>query len=223
MKLSLGNIRRDGGTQPREALNQAAIDDYAEGFREGATFPPVVVFFDGTDYWLADGFHRCGGADLAELEEIEADVRQGTRRDAVLHSVGANVSHGLQRTTADKERAVRVLLDDAEWSRWSDRKIASACKVTHPFVAKIRRGATRAADGPESEPPPESKSAGEVATTVAGRVSKIEKRVNALREELRELCSDRRARVLLEDTLLSLSRDVYAFADGSAFGAEEHV
>lgn len=223
MKLALSLIRRDGGTQPREALHQPAIDDYAEGFREGAAFPAVVVFFDGTTYWLADGFHRCAGAELAELEEIEADVRQGTRREAVLFSVGANVSHGLQRTTADKERAVRVLLEDEEWSRWSDRKIAAACKVTHPFVAKLRRGATRAAKGPDSEPPPESKTAGEVATTVAGRVSKVEKRVNALRDELRTLCSDKRARVLLEDTLLGLARDVYAIADGSAFGAEEHA
>jgi hypothetical protein len=30
------------------------------------------------------------------------------------------------------------VLADAEWSQWSDRKIAEVCGVTHPFVANIR-------------------------------------------------------------------------------------
>ena len=38
--------------------------------------------------------------------EIAADVRQGTRRDALLFAAGANSSHGLSRTTADKRRAI---------------------------------------------------------------------------------------------------------------------
>jgi hypothetical protein len=68
------------------------------------------------------------------------EVRQGTRREAVLFSVGANASHGLRRTNADKERAVKVLLSDDEWKEWGDREIASRCGVTHPFVGQIRKG-----------------------------------------------------------------------------------
>jgi hypothetical protein len=30
------------------------------------------------------------------------------------------------------------LLQDAEWSHWSDRDISRQCNVTHPFVAKLR-------------------------------------------------------------------------------------
>ena len=31
-----------------------------------------------------------------------------------------------------------MLLNDAEWSQWSDREIAKQCAVSHPFVADVR-------------------------------------------------------------------------------------
>ena len=103
------------------------------------TFPPVVVYFDGTDYWLADGFHRVGAAQKIGLETIEAEIKDGSARDAILHGIGSNASHGLRRTQADKQRAVERLLKDPEWARWSDRKIAEVAKVDHKTVGKIRR------------------------------------------------------------------------------------
>lgn len=59
-------------------------------------------------------------------------------RDAILFSVGVNSSHGLRRTNADKRRSVMRLLDDAEWSTWSDREIARRCGVSQPFVGNLR-------------------------------------------------------------------------------------
>ena len=101
-------------------------------------YPPIVVFHDGTDHWLADGFHRLHAIFMTSEKAIEADVRQGTRRDAILFSVGANASHGLRRTNQDKRRAVETLLRDEEWAAWSDRKIAEACGVSHEFVRQSR-------------------------------------------------------------------------------------
>jgi hypothetical protein len=136
--LPLSFIRCDGGTQPREAINDATVAEYAERLNEGDTFPPVTVFYDGSDYWLADGFHRMAAHDEAGRGQIEADIRQGSRRDAVLHSTGANANHGMRRTNADKRRAVTVLLEDAEWGGWSDSEISRRCHVSRPFVANLR-------------------------------------------------------------------------------------
>ncbi len=130
--LTLDQIRRDGGTQPRVAINQTIVEEYADDLREGAVFPPVLLFNDGTDHWLVDGYHRVLAAEMIGLTEIAAEVRQGTRRDAVLYSCGANATHGLRRTNADKRRAVLRLLEDSEWSKWSDREIARRCGLrTH--------------------------------------------------------------------------------------------
>ncbi len=131
-------IRTDGGTQSRVQLDWLAVDEYTHAMLEGATFPPVVVFHDGQDYWCADGFHRLQAAARAGRELVAADVRQGTRRDALLYSVGANSSHGVRRTNADKRAAVLLLLNDAEWAEWSDREIAGKCGVSHNFVNSLR-------------------------------------------------------------------------------------
>jgi hypothetical protein len=111
----------------------------AEG---GLRFPPVMLFTDGQDYWLGDGFHRVLAARKAGLSEIAAEVRQGTQRDAVLFAISANAEHGLRRTSADKRKAVALLLGDAEWSQWSDREIARRCQVGNAFVSRMRRGAS---------------------------------------------------------------------------------
>lgn len=133
--ININAIRIDGGTQSRASLNESVVSEYAEDL---LALPPVVLFHDGSDYWLADGFHRYHAFRKASKASIPADVRTGTQREATLFSVGANQTHGLRRTNDDKRRAVNTLLNDAEWAGWSDRRIAEVCGVGHPFVAALR-------------------------------------------------------------------------------------
>lgn len=135
-KLNLNAIRIDGDTQSRVSLNEATVAEYADCLDE---LPPVVVFFDGADNWLADGFHRMHAYRKAGKASVPADIRPGTQRDARLYSFGANRAHGLRVTNADKRKAVGAMLADAEWSQWSDRKIAEACGVSQPFVSGMRK------------------------------------------------------------------------------------
>ena len=137
--VEIANIRMDGGTQPRAKLFEDVVTEYSEDMRQGATFPPVIVFFDGKEYWLADGFHRIRAKEAIGAQEVTADVHLGTQRDAVLYAVGANSAHGLRRTNADKRRAVIRLLHDYEWNKWSDREIARRCGVSNRLVGDIRR------------------------------------------------------------------------------------
>lgn len=136
--IDISSIRINGGTQSRAAINKDVVAEYAEAMEGGATFPPVIVFYDGADYWLADGFHRYEAYARARVNKVPADVRQGTQRDAILYSVGANASHGLRRTNDDKRRAVMVLLNDPEWSKWSNREIARQCAVSEWMVRDAR-------------------------------------------------------------------------------------
>lgn len=129
----------DGGTQPRSKLYEDVVADYVEDMEQGAEFPPVVVYYDGEEYWLADGFHRVRAKEATGAKEIAAEIISGNLREAILHSVGANAAHGFRRTNADKRRAIERLLRDPEWSRWSDREIARKCSVTGKMVGSVRR------------------------------------------------------------------------------------
>jgi len=137
-KLNLDVIRIDGDTQPREELDQEMVAEYAELMRDGVQFPPVVTFFDGSNYWLVDGFHRYFAHLKLGKAGINADVVAGTLRDAKLFSYKANKTHGLRPTMEDKRKGVLDMLGDAEWGKWSDREIARHCGVSHPYVGKLR-------------------------------------------------------------------------------------
>lgn len=140
--LDLEKIRTDGGTQPRACIDEAVVEEYVEALENKAKFPPILVFYDGTNYWLVDGFHRYHAHVKGDYENINAEIRQGTQRQAVLESVGVNASHGLRRTNEDKRRAVLTLLNDEEWVEWSNREIARRCKVSGAFVGNIKKELT---------------------------------------------------------------------------------
>lgn len=139
--IELDRIRLDGGTQPRSSIDLDLVQAYAIDMAKGDPLPPVALFYDGQDYWLADGFHRYHAAKLNDRTAITSLVRQGTQRDAILYSAGANADHGWRRTKEDKRRAVQRLLDDPEWASWSDREIARHCRVDHKTVAAQRPAA----------------------------------------------------------------------------------
>lgn len=136
--LKLDEVRIDGGTQARAEIDTDVVAEYAALLKSGKSMPPVDTFFDGSHYWLAEGFHRWHGHKQAGLLLISSEVRQGTVRDAILFAVGANQGHGLRRSHKDKRKAVKILLDDPEWVNFSDRKIAELVGVHHDFVGTVR-------------------------------------------------------------------------------------
>jgi len=139
--IDLDNIRVDHDIQSRECLNQETVQQYAEAMASGDSFPPILVIKTESDSttFLVDGFHRVAAARQARLTRLPANTRSGTRRDAVLIAAGSNAEHGLPRTNADKRKAVQALLQDEEWSMWSDGEISRRCRVSQPFVSKLRR------------------------------------------------------------------------------------
>ena len=134
--LDIDAIRIDGETQPRLCLDEPTVAAYAADLTAGAVFPPVTVFFDGKMYWLADGFHRYHAYRRNGAKTIDALVAPGTRTDAAWAAAGANTTHGLRRTNADKAYAVRMALSIRPED--SDRAIAAHVGVSDKTVAKYR-------------------------------------------------------------------------------------
>lgn len=153
-QLFLRQIRTDGGTQTRVGLDLDTVEEYVEALKAGCVFPPIIVFFDGKSYWIADGWHRLEAHRQAGMKAINVDLRKGTQRDAILFACQANVTHGLKRSNADKRKAVLVLLgllsvsEDLSTQFDSERKIAKHCGVSHSLVQVMKSEA--AADSARS-------------------------------------------------------------------------
>jgi transcriptional regulator with XRE-family HTH domain len=77
----------------------------------GATLPPVLVIAEAgtpSKLWLADGYHRLFAHRAVGAVEIEAEVRRGTRQDALRLSLAANATHGKKRTAGDFKRGYDI-------------------------------------------------------------------------------------------------------------------
>lgn len=139
MNIDISKIKLHESLQSRSVMSQETIDEYTESLLDGVKLPGILVYFDENTYWLVDGYHRYFAHKKAGFKEIEAEIVQGTFRDAELRSTGVNYGHGLQRTNQDKRKAVMKLLNDLEWAEWSDREIARQCNVSNMTVIRIKK------------------------------------------------------------------------------------
>lgn len=136
--VPLKRLTLDVMAQPRVRTKDAIAEEYAARMKAGDKFPPAVAFSDGKTIWLADGWHRLAAAAGNGAKSLLCDVRKGDLRAAILYAVGANDTHGMKRTNADKRKAVLILLRDEKWCKWSDREIARRCRVADTFVGDLR-------------------------------------------------------------------------------------
>ena len=139
MDIEIGKITVDVEIVGRvDGLDFVTIQSYADDMEAGAVFPPVELVGDGDVFWLVDGLHRLEAAKKINREQISSNVTEGDERVAMLMSCAANAEHGKRRTNEDKRQKVMMMLEDEEWSKWSDREIARKCKVGHPLVSELR-------------------------------------------------------------------------------------
>ena len=167
-------------------MDSRLIERYVDALTAGDAFPPVVVFRDVSDSWLADGFHRVEAACRLGNKTIEAEIHKGGERDAILFAVGANAAHGQNRTGEDKRRAVDMLLSDHEWSTWTDREIARQCRVAQSFVTTRR---DRLINSVVVEPRAKVKGKPKKSITETAYLHPADSNVRALRQALDGICN----------------------------------
>ncbi|MCK6575714.1 ParB/RepB/Spo0J family partition protein [Myxococcota bacterium] len=135
--LPLAEVVIDEAYQSRVEMDLAVVEHYAELLREGVQLPPITVCRIEGALVVVDGFHRVAAARAAGRTFVPAVVTPTDRPTALRMAAGANATHGLQRSNADKHRAVLMLLGDETWRERSPNWIAKVCGVSQPFVAKI--------------------------------------------------------------------------------------
>lgn len=87
-QVRIADLLADTPIDPETHLDDERVERYAEMLD---ALPPVVVFDTGEGLLLADGYHRVAAARRRGWETMEAEVRPGSRHDALLYAaeVGA--------------------------------------------------------------------------------------------------------------------------------------
>ena len=87
-QLRIADLLANTPIDPEAHLDAVRVERYAEMLN---ALPPVVVFDTREGLLLADGYHRVAAARRRGLETVEAEVRCGTRHDALRYAatVGA--------------------------------------------------------------------------------------------------------------------------------------
>ena len=132
--LKLGILVRSAGEDIEHAKSLAhRLDDC----------PPILV--ERSTATVIDGAHRVLAARLLGRETISARYFTGTRDEAFVEAVRANVSHGKPLTLGEREAAAKRLLEIH--SDWSNRLVADICGLSDKTVARVR---STTADVPQS-------------------------------------------------------------------------
>lgn len=136
--LSIDLLRLDGGSQARIKSSEETIETYAEliDANKGEwPFGPLDVFHDGSDYFLADGFHRTLAALRLNRASLPCRIHKGTSKDAKIFGMTANDKHGFRMSQADKRACVEWLLDN--WPKMTQVEIAEKAGVNERTVKRV--------------------------------------------------------------------------------------
>lgn len=147
-RVQISSIRLDGNTQHRSAVDPAVVADYTDLILSGVIFPPIRVWWDGSDFWLSDGFQRVEASNRARLSEIDALIMHGTLSDARWDSYAANAVHGVRRNTEETQRVIRLAIAHPNAAQLSNVQLA---KHLHLSEATLRRWRNKLASPPDDD------------------------------------------------------------------------
>jgi len=207
--LNLAVLRLDGETQARLALSQEKVQEYAALMEDGEEFRPIDAFFDGSDYWLADGFHRYFATKANKKTSIAATIHNGTLEEAQLFAFAANKGHGLHMTATDIRHCIVRMLEHPVWSGWTNAAIAKHVGTSKMTVGRVKAAMT------EPEAPAEKKYVnkhGQEATIDTTNLGRKAKQAEPEPEE-----DDQAAE--LADTINHLAEENQKLKDAIAIGA----
>jgi len=110
-------------------VNPGLLDDH-----------PIQLADVDNELLIVDGFHRHAAATKQGLPAIPAVIVAKNWHEALKHAVTSNDHEGsaMKRTTADRRRALELLLADAKYRELSNAQLAAMVGVTAPTVGNLR-------------------------------------------------------------------------------------
>lgn len=135
----LKNIDKAKSPQVRSEIRNDVAEEYSERYKLGKEhgMPPPILYKVGSDYLIADGWHRITAMEMVGIKSELFDVCEGTAEACLIRALKANSSHGLRRTNADKRASAMLAIK--KFPNQSNASLADMCGVGDDLIAEIRK------------------------------------------------------------------------------------
>lgn len=113
---TLRSLLVDEEILPTSAL---VVDSWRQEIESTGQCPPLIVCFDGADYWLFDGYHRLEAIRSLGFNACQVTVFHGSRRDALRRYIKDKLRSKGRDGGPTFSHCLRLLCEDPEWRQSS--------------------------------------------------------------------------------------------------------
>lgn len=121
-RITLTQLARSSDFQIRTKLCRQTVRSYASIIKAGGDMPPLrAALVDGV-HILVDGFHRAAAYELLGIQEVDVEVNEATRDNALWMAAEANTRHGKPLTGKEHREVFRVYIRTKQHMKGRRRK-----------------------------------------------------------------------------------------------------
>ena len=120
-------------------LSDSVLESYLSVMTETRTCKPLSACFDGTDYWVFDGYHRLAALQQLGISTCPVKVYKGGRRDAIRRYIADKLrSREPLPHTRIFRHCLRRLRTDQEWAAMTSGQLSSLFGRKPAFFDNLR-------------------------------------------------------------------------------------
>ena len=106
-------------------LSDSVLESYLSVMAKTRTCKPLSACFDGTDYWVFDGYHRLAALQQLGINSCQVKLYKGSRRDALRRYIADKLrSKEPKPQTRVFRHCLQILRADAQWSVLPSKQLA---------------------------------------------------------------------------------------------------
>ena len=119
-------------------LNEQIVATYIQEIEPTRICSPLKACFDGSHYWLFDGYHRLEAMKRLGFNTCTIQIFKGSRRDAFRRYIKDKLKCKHRGSTTVFTHCLRILSEDEEWSNLDASKLATLFERKPVFFNTVR-------------------------------------------------------------------------------------
>lgn len=117
--------------------SEMVIMSYMDEIKPSLSCPPLSVCFDGSDYWLFDGYHRLEAMKRIGFNTCLIKVYKGTRRDALRRYICDKLKSRGAKAKNIVRYCIELLCEDSEWMGMGSKALANLFQRKEEFFDNL--------------------------------------------------------------------------------------